>query len=76
MDVRIMIETEFENGDLRRHDLGRLPRPTAMICGETIGLMLEVARAILERLQKAIVVDQVVERQPSWPVATDGMTGF
>jgi hypothetical protein len=37
MDVRIMIETEFENGDVRRHDLGRLSRPTAMICGEAIG---------------------------------------
>jgi hypothetical protein len=61
MDVRIMIETEFENGDVRRHDLGRLSRPTAMICGEAIGLMLEDARASPERLQKAIVVDQVEE---------------
>jgi hypothetical protein len=32
-----------------------------MIRGEAIGLMLEDARASLERLQKAIVVDQVEE---------------
>ena len=61
MEVRILIETEFENGDVRRHDFGRLSRPTGMICGEAIGLMLEDARTILKRLQAAIVVDQVEE---------------
>jgi hypothetical protein len=57
----MLIETEFENGDVRQHDLGRLSRPAKMICGEGVGLMLEDARAILKRLQTAIVVDQVEE---------------
>lgn len=61
MDVRILIETEFDNGDVRRHDLGRLSRPKGMICVEGIGLMLENAREILKRLQAAIVVDQIEE---------------
>lgn len=61
MDVRILIETEFENGDGRRHDLGRLSRPTRIICGEGVGLMLEDAREIMKRLQAAIVVDQIEE---------------
>lgn len=61
MEVRILIETAFENGDVRQHDLGRFSRPTGAICPEGIGLMLEDARTILKRLQTAIVVDQVEE---------------
>lgn len=61
MDVRILIETEIENGDVRRHELGRLSYPKRAICGEGVGLMFEDARETMKGLQAAIVVDQIEE---------------
>ena len=61
MDVRITIETIFEDGKPRKHALGTWSRPFQKMSGEAIGLMLEDAKTILAQLQKAIVQDQVEE---------------
>ncbi|PHS19375.1 MAG: ISKra4 family transposase [Blastopirellula sp.] len=59
MDVRITVETIFEDGKTRKHALGTWSRPFRKMSGEAIGLMLEDAKTILAQLQKAIVQDQV-----------------
>lgn len=61
MDVRITIETTFENGITKRHHLGRLSRPSRRSQPEGFGLLLEDAKTILGRLQKAILLDQIEE---------------
>lgn len=61
MDVRITVETIFEDGKTRKHALGIWSRPFRKMSGEAIGLMLEDAKAIVAQLQKAIVQDQVEE---------------
>jgi hypothetical protein len=61
MDVRIIVETTFENGTTKRHYLGRLSRPFRRTQPEGFGLLLEDAKAILGQLQKAILLDQIEE---------------
>ena len=61
MDVRIMVETTFDDGSTRKHELGTWSRPFRQMGGEAIGLLLEDAKAILARLHKSIVQDQVEE---------------
>lgn len=61
MDVRIMVETTFDDGSTRKHELGTWSRPFRQMGGEAIGLLLEDAKAMLARLQKSIVQDQVEE---------------
>ena len=47
MDVRIIVETTFENGTTKRHRLGRLSRPFRRTQPEGFGLLLEDAKTIL-----------------------------
>ena len=59
MDVRIIVETTFENGTTKRHHLGRLSRPFRRTQPEGLGLLLEDAKTILGQLQNAILRDQI-----------------
>jgi len=61
MDMRIIIETTFENGTTKRHHLGRLSRPFRRTQPEGFGLLLEDAKTILGQLQKAMLRDQIEE---------------
>jgi len=61
MDVRITIETVFEDGKPRKHELGTWPRPSQLISGDAIGLLLEHGRSILANMRKVIIQDQVEE---------------
>ena len=61
MDVRIIVETTFENGTTKRHRLGRLSRPFRRTQPEGFGLLLEDAKTILGQLQHAILLDQIEE---------------
>lgn len=47
MDVRIIVETNFENGTTKRRRLGRLSRPFRRAQPERFGLLLEDAKTIL-----------------------------
>ena len=61
MDVRITVETVFENGETRKHELGIWSRSSRQTSGEAIGLLLEDGRSILARMQNVIVQDQLEE---------------
>jgi hypothetical protein len=61
MDVRITVETTFENGTTKTRRLGRLSRPFRRMQPEGFGLLLEDAKTILGQLQNAILLDQIKE---------------
>jgi hypothetical protein len=61
MDVRIIVETTFENETTKRHRLGRLSRPLRRTQPEGFGLLHEDAKNILGQLQNAILRDQIEE---------------
>ncbi len=61
MDVRISMETTFDDGTKRTHQLGRLSRPYRLTQKEGLGLLLEDAKAILGQIQKTVLSDQVEE---------------
>ena len=61
MDVRITVETIFEDGKSRKHELGTWSRPFRKMRGEAVGLMLEDAKTILAQMQRFIVNDQFEE---------------
>ncbi len=61
MDVRIIVETTFENGKTRTRRLGRLSRPFQSTQPEGFGLLLEDAKSILWQLQNAVLLDQIEE---------------
>lgn len=61
MEVRIIVETTFENGTTKTRRLGCLSRPFRRTQHEGFGLLLEDAKAILGQLQNAILLDQIEE---------------
>ncbi len=61
MDVRISMETTFDDGTKRTHQLGRLARPYRLTQNEGLGLLLEDAKAILGKIQQSVLSDQVEE---------------
>lgn len=61
MDVRIIVETTFENGTTKTHRLGRISRPFRQTKPEGFGLLLEDAKTMLWQLQNAIMLDQIEE---------------
>ncbi len=61
MDVRIIVETTFENGTTKRRRLGRLSRPFRRTQPEGFGMWLQDAKTVLEQLQNAILLDQIEE---------------
>ena len=61
MDVRITIETTFDNGETRTHQLEGISRPYRVTCPDGIGLRLEDGKRIVEQIQRVILYDQVDE---------------
>ncbi|WP_054007435.1 ISKra4 family transposase [Cypionkella psychrotolerans] len=61
MDVRIAIETTFDNGEKRTHQLDSISRPYRVTCPDGIGLRLEDGKKIAEQFQRVILYDQVEE---------------
>lgn len=61
MDVRITIETTFDNGEKRTHKLEGISRPYRVTCPEGFELRLEDGKRIVEQIQRAIFCDQVEE---------------
>lgn len=61
MEVRIIVETTFENGTTKTRRLGCLSRPFRRTQPEGFGLLLEDAKSILWQLQDAVLLDQIEE---------------
>lgn len=61
MDVRITIETTFDNGEKRTHQLDGISRPYRVTCPDGIGLRLEDGKRIVEQIQRVVLYDQVDE---------------
>jgi hypothetical protein len=61
MDVRITVETTFENGEKRIHQLDGISRPNRVTCPEGFGLLLDDGKRIIEQIQRAVICDQVEE---------------
>jgi hypothetical protein len=61
MDVRIFVETVFENGDVLTHDVGQICRPLKDAGPESLGLHLDEAKGLLKRLQETVLRDQIDE---------------
>lgn len=59
MDVRITVETTFDTGEKRIHQLDTISRPYRVTCPEAFGLRLEDGKKIVGQIQKAILCDQV-----------------
>ena len=61
MEVRIIVETVFENGEMLTHDVGRICRPLDDAGTESLGLHLVEAKELLKRLQETVLRDQIDE---------------
>jgi hypothetical protein len=61
MDVRITIETTFDNGEKRTHQFDGISRPYRVTCPDGIGLRLEDGKRIVEQIQRVVLYDQVDE---------------
>jgi hypothetical protein len=61
MDVRITIETTFDNGEKRTHQLEGISRPYCVTCPDGIGLRLEDGKRIVEQIQRVVLYDQIDE---------------
>ncbi len=61
MDVRIFVETTFDDGKTRRFNIGRLRRAPDELGPESLGLLLDEAKQLLRRLQETILRDQIDE---------------
>jgi hypothetical protein len=71
MDVRIIVETTFENGTTKTLSLGRLSRQFGSTQPEGFGLLLEDAKSMLWQLQKAILLDQIEETSEASRICPD-----
>jgi len=61
MDVRITVETTFDNGEKRTYQPDRISRPYRDTCPEGCGLRLEDGKRVVEQIQRAILCDRVEE---------------
>ena len=61
MDVRITVETTFDDGEKRTHQLDGISRPYRVTSSEGFGLRLEDGKRVIEQIQRAILCDQVEE---------------
>ncbi|WP_104017563.1 ISKra4 family transposase [Roseovarius nitratireducens] len=71
MEVRIIIETTFENGTTKVRRLGCLSHPFRRTQPEGFGLLLEDAKTILGQLQNAILLDQIKEVSEASKICPD-----
>jgi hypothetical protein len=61
MGVRMTVETTFENGEKRIHQLEGISRPYRVTCPEGVGLLLDDGKRIIEQIQRAVICNQVDE---------------
>lgn len=61
MEVRITVETTFDNGDKRTHQLDGVSRAYRVTCPDGIGLRLEDRKKIFEQIRRQMLFDQVDE---------------
>ena len=61
MDDRIAVETTFDEGEKRTHQLDGISRPYRLTCPDGIGLRLEDGKRIFEQIQRVILYDEVDE---------------
>ena len=61
MDLRIRVETAFDTGEKRIHQLNGISRPHRVTCPEGFGLRLEDGKRVVEQIQQAILCDQIEE---------------
>ncbi len=61
MDVRILVETTFDNGEKRTHQLDGVSRPYRVTRPEGFGLLLEDGKRIVGQIQKAVLLNQIEE---------------
>ena len=54
MDVRIVVETTFEDGETQRRNIGRLCRAPDNLESESLGLRIDEAKIFLGRLQEVL----------------------
>jgi hypothetical protein len=54
MDVRITVETTFDNGEKRTHQLYGISRPYRVTCPDGIGLRLEDGKRIVDQIRRAL----------------------
>ena len=59
MDVRIIVETTFENGTKRSHRLDSISRPARQVGPENFGLMMKDSQSLLCGIQEAVLRDQI-----------------
>ena len=71
MDVRIIVETTFENGTTKTQRLGCLSRPFRRAQPEGFGLLLEDAKSMLWHLQQTILRDQIEKISEASGVCSD-----
>lgn len=71
MDVRIIVETTFENGTTRTRRVGSFSRPFRSTQPEGFGMLLEDAKSMLWQLQQAILLDQIEEISEASRVCPD-----
>ncbi len=61
MELKITIETTFEDGRLQTCEIGRICRPLSQIGSGNLGLRMDDAKNLLARLQEALLYDQIDE---------------
>ncbi|MGB3242973.1 MAG: ISKra4 family transposase, partial [Sulfitobacter sp.] len=61
MDVRIVVETTFEDGETQRRNIGRLCRAPDNLESESLGLRLDEAKNLLAHLQEVFLCNQIDE---------------
>lgn len=61
MEVRIFVETVFENGDVLKHDVGHIRRPVEDIGPETLGLQINDSKRLLKQVQETVLHNQIDE---------------
>lgn len=61
MDVRIAVETTFDNWEKRTRQLDGISRPYRVTCPEGFRLPLEDGTRVVEQIQRGILCDQVEE---------------
>lgn len=61
MELRFTVETLFENGDTKKCRVDHIRRLSETASPENLGLSLGEAKALLNRLQAALLQDRIVE---------------
>lgn len=75
MDVRIIVETVFENGEARTREVGHISRSLDPAGPESLGLRLEEAKCLVKRLPEVVLRDQIDEALEATGIAVLAESG-